>query len=579
MNHQHRWLATFGLSLALIFPFGCTGGSGGGGGGVGTGPFQTGGAEGNPCTPGFHTVGCLVGGNARMECDGASSVWKLAEQCAAGTTCVETSDATGTRTTACQAAVVDAGTTDGAASSSGGTSGGTSGATSGGTSGGTSGADAGSTQDAATSSSSGASQDVGGSSGGVLDVSGSSSGTTSSSGNSSSSGSETDAGSVQDSGPIDTGSSSGTTSSGGSSSSGADASDSSKGPADIANPNVNQTPTPNIAPATVNCPSDGTAQTSKVGNVTVDFKVKVIDGVSKLHGALTWKTDTATIRQMCLSANKLVGKLEAWDSTTGGKVAETNFDGFGKLHGPNIGFHENGKKSYEGMYNGGVQVGFVTQYNDQGIQTLNAWFDNAGKLGGKYESWHDNGQLEIRQYYVNGELQGVRDGWHGGGSKSFIGAYDGGLEEGWHTWWGVNGAVVGQTNYTKGNGAILLKHDNGKVSLEGAVVNGKPHGKWTWYDENGAKTQEVEYTLGSGAGSVFYPDGTKAIQLSLKDGSRHGYWKYWNSQGQLEREGEYKEGSMINTWIYYDAGVESYKLCFIDGYATVTDGCQASWLM
>ncbi|MEY3011277.1 MAG: hypothetical protein RIT45_12 [Pseudomonadota bacterium] len=67
---MHRLDSRLVVCLGLLVAVGC--GSSGGGTFA---PIQSAGAAGSLCVPDTHNEGCMLGGNARMRCDGATSVW------------------------------------------------------------------------------------------------------------------------------------------------------------------------------------------------------------------------------------------------------------------------------------------------------------------------------------------------------------------------------------------------------------------------------------------------------------------------------------------------------------------------
>jgi antitoxin component YwqK of YwqJK toxin-antitoxin module len=81
----------------------------------------------------------------------------------------------------------------------------------------------------------------------------------------------------------------------------------------------------------------------------------------------------------------------------------------GRVEGPEIGFHENGKKAYSIQTFGGVKTGRWT------------W-------------WHDNGKLASEETYVNGKREGPATRWRADGSKSTVFHYHEGKETGQAGW-------------------------------------------------------------------------------------------------------------------------------------------------
>jgi len=71
-------------------------------------------------------------------------------------------------------------------------------------------------------------------------------------------------------------------------------------------------------------------------------------------------------------------------------------------------FYENGQLEQRRTYNNGEMDGLWEGYYENGQLQLRGNFKN-GKLDGPYETFHDNGQLEQRGNYKNGKMDGLRE--------------------------------------------------------------------------------------------------------------------------------------------------------------------------
>lgn len=81
----------------------------------------------------------------------------------------------------------------------------------------------------------------------------------------------------------------------------------------------------------------------------------------------------------------------------------------GKIEGPEVGFHRDGKKAYEGAHAN-------------------------GKQSGRWVHWYANGTMQSDQTYVNGELDGPSRNWREDGTKSSRIDYRAGKETGQAAW-------------------------------------------------------------------------------------------------------------------------------------------------
>jgi len=123
-----------------------------------------------------------------------------------------------------------------------------------------------------------------------------------------------------------------------------------------------------------------------------------------------------------------------------------------------------------------------------------------GILNGLYESWYDNGELELEANYKNGELNGL-----------------------YELWWS-NGQLYRNYNYKNGglNGIQIEYYPNGKLELEANYKNGEADGLYQeWYD-----------------------DGQQIIKCWYKDGKLEGLYQEWYNDGQLREESIYENGNI-----------------------------------
>ena len=97
-----------------------------------------------------------------------------------------------------------------------------------------------------------------------------------------------------------------------------------------------------------------------------------------------------------------------------------------------------------------------------------------GRLNGLSETWYTNGQLHVREYFIDGVSHGHREKWH----------------------------------------------PNGARLSEATVVDGKVTGTFrSWYD-NGQLCEQIELKLGrpNGTGFAYYPSGFLKAETSVRDG-------------------------------------------------------------
>ena len=85
--------------------------------------------------------------------------------------------------------------------------------------------------------------------------------------------------------------------------------------------------------------------------------------------------------------------------------------------------------------------------------------------------FRDDGQLEFRENYREGVLDGLVENFHENGQIDLIGNWRDGKEEGLFEWF----------------------WDDGKLKSKGNYKDGKKDGLWEYYDEEGNRTKTEEW--------------------------------------------------------------------------------------
>jgi len=163
----------------------------------------------------------------------------------------------------------------------------------------------------------------------------------------------------------------------------------------------------------------------------------------------------------------------------------------------------------------GSEHGISSQWTD-GVETQRAYMRN-GRLQGRTEGWHFNGQLASRASYINSKLDGgfqlfypdgakqlearfrggKRDGrwqaWYANGQQRRLGHYRNDEQVGQWRYWTKDGRVFIEGSYRRGkkNGTWTMWHDSEHKSIEGKCVEGEVTGEWQRWDAGGALQEPV----------------------------------------------------------------------------------------
>ena len=120
---------------------------------------------------------------------------------------------------------------------------------------------------------------------------------------------------------------------------------------------------------------------------------------------------------------------------------------------------------------------------------------------------YPTGSLKSRSQIVNGQLNGLSDGWH------------------------RNGVLQVREHFEHGvsHGPRLKWHENGRKLSEAMIVNGRITGTFRRWHDSGALAEESQFKNGQpdGVARSFRPDGQLAAWVRMKAGKALES-KFWN---------------------------------------------------
>jgi hypothetical protein len=134
-------------------------------------------------------------------------------------------------------------------------------------------------------------------------------------------------------------------------------------------------------------------------------------------------------------------------------------------HGKATGFHENGSKSWEGVYRHGKREGEFTTWSKDSTRTGFMAFEQ-GKMHGKYTQRAEDGRKMREETYEKGKLNGEAHWWDGDGKLLLTGTYRDGLP-----WTGKFAELDSSPRATW----VVRRYERGK-----RVSEEKLTGKWWW---------------------------------------------------------------------------------------------------
>jgi len=180
-------------------------------------------------------------------------------------------------------------------------------------------------------------------------------------------------------------------------------------------------------------------------------------------------------------------------------------------------WYENGEKKPDILFDDGEKVNkldaiIIERLYENGNPEWLKSYENDMK-NGEWIEWHENGQMSIREFYIDDKLDGIQKIWREDGSIGIEQSYKDGKKNGKTTRWYPNGIK-----------------DNEYNSLDDIL-----HGEETYWDMDGNMTDFNTYDYGRFEySSSFYPNGQMKYETKYKKGTD----KEWFENGQLKEEGQ-----------------------------------------
>ena len=155
---------------------------------------------------------------------------------------------------------------------------------------------------------------------------------------------------------------------------------------------------------------------------------------------------------------------------------------------------------------------------------------------GPYEYYYDNGQLESKTTYKNGELDGPVEEYHDNGQLESKTTYK-------------NGELDGPTEYY---------YFDGQLEVKRTYKDGKPDGPYEWYYRNGQLEVKRTYKDGEldGPFESYHENGEVRDKGTFQDGPFESY----HDNGELWTKGIYKDGERCGEW-FLSGETRTYDPC------------------
>jgi antitoxin component YwqK of YwqJK toxin-antitoxin module len=144
-------------------------------------------------------------------------------------------------------------------------------------------------------------------------------------------------------------------------------------------------------------------------------------------------------------------------------------------------------------------TGVVEEFNDDSLLEQRTTYRDGEEVNRTRFTYWLNGQLMMRDNYIDGERDGLIEVFHENGQLHIRENYKDGKLNGPHEFFSESGLLVAIRNYTDGvidNGLVETLHDNGQLSCTENYMDGKPEGVFRCFDEDGNLTETRAYRNG-----------------------------------------------------------------------------------
>lgn len=187
----------------------------------------------------------------------------------------------------------------------------------------------------------------------------------------------------------------------------------------------------------------------------------------------------------------------------------------------------------KGLYIQGQKEGKWIELDTAGFMTEEVSY-SGGKIDGPYLAWHSNGRKKVSGVYINGIREGLWEAWHSNSLISTRGNYTHGLRDSEWSQWHRSGEKYSTTEYRLGNlhGQVLIWDEVGNLIEEvGGYDNGVLTGivkKWGTsrvrgdHDSTIYLIEESKYKDDKKLSATLYKKGKLEVFQEFNAGVKHG---------------------------------------------------------
>ncbi len=251
----------------------------------------------------------------------------------------------------------------------------------------------------------------------------------------------------------------------------------------------------------------------------------------------------------------------------------------GMLQGDYVSYYKNGKTSDSIKYLNDKPIGKNILFYKNGVVSVNADFDESGKLNGVRKEYDTDGKIYNEREYRKGEIVAYKyynkkgeivksdekksgnfdfEGFYCTGVKSSMGKYGKEDKQGEWKFYDHNGNLESVSSYEDGKsqGESKKYFSNGKVEKIFQYKDDKLEGYYVEYYKNGNIYMHGNYQKDNQEGPwiTYYPDKTLAYENYFLAGEKNGTQKFYDIKGRMYESELYYTGILLNSITYDTLG-------------------------
>lgn len=146
-------------------------------------------------------------------------------------------------------------------------------------------------------------------------------------------------------------------------------------------------------------------------------------------------------------------------------------------------------KCPEGTKDSGSVPGMVVRWCE-------IWRDGRLLYHGPVWRWHDNGQIEGKEYYIYGDAEGKWPSWYENGNRSSLGGFSKGEKTGLWKYWDSDGWLKTEVTYTDKGNLRTDYYPSGQKMAVGVFAQSGKIGQWVYWDASGAVKARCDFGEG-----------------------------------------------------------------------------------